>query len=448
MKETALAFEMQTLTPVWTGNAVQQCDRLHETGLLGSLRWWFEVVVRGLGRRACDPTADGKCEYKEKDGVKGLCAACRVFGATGWRKLFRLEVDLEVDEESTLQPIMDSPEKSLLLPSGRYHDCRAGGWYILPAHHGTFSLKFHRRRVGGKEEEELFQLLLGTLRLIENWAAIGAKETAGYGVFEIVNSQDFKLPEQNPLSESQEASDGESDSGNLPDLTGFFFAKVRFRPSESDWWKKFKEVALALDEQPSCSDGKQMQEKQFQEWLNNETFPLSPIVRNWLRYTWFQQLKAEHLSLPKEELLFGTVRGDRRRTAIGISHAYQVGENLWEFRLWGHRPPGLKKKKWQEFVDRLCQAVKPPGDQAGSSAGSLPTMWSKPNWKQEDNRDWRNEGGLFGGVVKPVKLVWREFNSERDTVKGFSDEWQFFKSLVREEEKNAQRGSRVVGGAE
>ena len=34
-----LELKLKTLTPIWTGNVDQKYDRLHETGIIGSLRW-------------------------------------------------------------------------------------------------------------------------------------------------------------------------------------------------------------------------------------------------------------------------------------------------------------------------------------------------------------------------------------------------------------------------
>jgi hypothetical protein len=34
---TELTISVKTLTPLWTGGVDQTCDRLHETGLIGSL---------------------------------------------------------------------------------------------------------------------------------------------------------------------------------------------------------------------------------------------------------------------------------------------------------------------------------------------------------------------------------------------------------------------------
>lgn len=83
-----MEIRLKTLAPLWTGGVDQTCDRLHETGLIGSLRWWYEALVRGLGGYACDPTSEDRCP--DKDGKH--CVACELFGCTGWARKFRLAV--------------------------------------------------------------------------------------------------------------------------------------------------------------------------------------------------------------------------------------------------------------------------------------------------------------------------------------------------------------------
>jgi CRISPR-associated protein Cmr1 len=83
-----MKITLKTLTPLWTGGIDQTTDRLHETGLIGSLRWWYEALVRGLGGYACDPTSEDRCP--DKDGRH--CVACELFGCTGWARKFRLRV--------------------------------------------------------------------------------------------------------------------------------------------------------------------------------------------------------------------------------------------------------------------------------------------------------------------------------------------------------------------
>lgn len=86
----------EALTDIWTGSVTHSKekdqikesispDRLIPTGLIGSIRWWFEVLVRGLGGNACDPTQTS-CEGRDH------CVACELFGCTGWGGKFRFTV--------------------------------------------------------------------------------------------------------------------------------------------------------------------------------------------------------------------------------------------------------------------------------------------------------------------------------------------------------------------
>ncbi|MFQ5857412.1 MAG: type III-B CRISPR module RAMP protein Cmr1 [Anaerolineae bacterium] len=103
---------LKTLSPVWTGGVDGKSDRLHATGLIGSLRWWYEAIVRGLGGYVSDPTAEDADQRSEFDtkayeelkrnqvsdedalqaGLKTLCPVSYLFGATGWARLFQLQV--------------------------------------------------------------------------------------------------------------------------------------------------------------------------------------------------------------------------------------------------------------------------------------------------------------------------------------------------------------------
>ncbi len=90
-----MEIRLRAMTPIWTGGLDQSCDRLHETGLIGSLRWWYEAMVRGLGGYACDPTGENGCKYdpkKKEPPEKQLCPACYLFGCTGWARKFRVKV--------------------------------------------------------------------------------------------------------------------------------------------------------------------------------------------------------------------------------------------------------------------------------------------------------------------------------------------------------------------
>jgi len=62
-----LEIRFRTLTPFWTGGAGRNSDQPRETGLLGSLRWWYEGIVRGMGGHVCDTTADDALSSNRKE---------------------------------------------------------------------------------------------------------------------------------------------------------------------------------------------------------------------------------------------------------------------------------------------------------------------------------------------------------------------------------------------
>ncbi|WP_026441352.1 type III-B CRISPR module RAMP protein Cmr1 [Pseudacidobacterium ailaaui] len=128
-------------TAIWTGDADREGEHTIPTGLLGSLRWWFEVVVRGLNGCACDPTDSvGRCP----DKINKRCAVCELFGCTGWARKFRFDV---LDESGKIKRGQIKKDE-------------------------TFRFRFTPLRPMREEEWALLDL---TLRLIADYGAIGGK---------------------------------------------------------------------------------------------------------------------------------------------------------------------------------------------------------------------------------------------------------------------------------
>ncbi len=145
-----MKITLQTLTPLWTGGVDGTTDRLHETALIGSLRWWYEALVRGLSGYACDPTEKGHCEYnsqKPDPPEKQLCPACYLFGCTGWGRKFRLQV--------IGRPKIEGKGRRKAIQEGQ-----------------SIPIEFIPLRKIKDEEWNLLQL---TLHLISEYGAIGGK---------------------------------------------------------------------------------------------------------------------------------------------------------------------------------------------------------------------------------------------------------------------------------
>lgn len=139
----AHVFELIALTDIWTGDAdtarSKQANRLIPTGLIGSLRWWFEVLVRGLGGTPCDPSLNQKACLNEQH-----CVVCEFFGCTGWARKFRFDVRAEQGAIITSKLIKGT----------------------------TFQLRFTPLRAVKAGEWALLEL---TLRLIADFGALGGK---------------------------------------------------------------------------------------------------------------------------------------------------------------------------------------------------------------------------------------------------------------------------------
>ena len=161
-------YQFTALTDLWTGDADGKSNRLINTGLLGSIRWWFEVLARGLGGSACD-SSDSNSRCPDQAGKH--CVVCELFGCTGWARKFRFEV---LDENGNIKTDQIKQNQ-------------------------TFSLRFIPLRAIHNEE---WALMDATLRLIVEYGAIGGKtvlkpsDEAGregkpqhkdYGLVEFVN---------------------------------------------------------------------------------------------------------------------------------------------------------------------------------------------------------------------------------------------------------------------
>ncbi len=151
-----MEFRLKALTPVWTGGVKRNDNStLHLTGIKGSIRWWYEVLIRGLGYYACDPTAKGHCELNPKELKRDqplakqikeqICPACYMFGCTGWSGKFILKLM----EPETNRPIQSLSSRGV-----------------------AFNLHFLEQKKIDPEEKLLLKM---TLKLIVDYGAIGGK---------------------------------------------------------------------------------------------------------------------------------------------------------------------------------------------------------------------------------------------------------------------------------
>lgn len=208
-------IKLETITPLWTGNADRKCDRIQATGLIGSLRWWYEVIVRGLGGWACDPSKS-ECHYDANKPHGGICDACRVFGATGWKRRFGLLVRSDVNSETRNREVCATDNR----PSRRDRN-RNSVWYFPPGQAGNLTLRFQ------VAPDLPIEVLLGLLHLIERHGALGAKAQVGYGLIKVASAPTFDKGAF--LKHFEKMSDPHNMGIGLPALDEFVFI-ASFKP--------------------------------------------------------------------------------------------------------------------------------------------------------------------------------------------------------------------------
>lgn len=317
---------LQPLTPLWTGDADQRCNRIRETGILGSLRWWYEALVRGLGLYACDPSS-GFCVYDEK-GKANICLACQLFGCTGYSRRFRLAVEGGGSAGQLTEVKLQNPGPS-----------NHRGWRIPRNVCGPLTLALHPLRPDALDDFER-AAIRHTLHLVERYGALGAKTSHGQGVVKITDWGTLPAAMETDTwigtMKARKARPAEKDPNPqlAPDLSEFIGATITLDAadtSRADWWK-----VIPLTGLDSFSFG-----------TNPTWVPSAPAIRAQLR-GWQRNsanLQDFNGNLPNERhRLMGYVpqrgeKGDPKGSDIFVTHLYKAGER-WSMRIFAFVPRG------------------------------------------------------------------------------------------------------------
>ncbi|MCX9076009.1 MAG: type III-B CRISPR module RAMP protein Cmr1 [Candidatus Methanoperedens sp.] len=201
-----IKVNLRTLTPIWTGDVNRECKEIKETGIIGSLRWWYEALVRGMGGYACDPS-NSSCKADVH------CAVCHIFGCTGWSRTFRIVISETDRKYAPFVIVKPGHEPSFLGyydPTGRSYQKNGGKL-------STLSISTCARH---NIEPDL---LTSLFNFMSEWG-IGARTQTGFGISQIIDSRvsisSELLPK--PSKEPQQV-DYEFE---LPALNNFFFTKI------------------------------------------------------------------------------------------------------------------------------------------------------------------------------------------------------------------------------
>ena len=340
MSNRQIKVTFKTLTPLWTGDAWGECDELKLTGLIGSLRWWFEVLVRGMGYKACDSTGDNKCQSKRQSEIKSpedvldiyrkICPVCYLFGTTGWKSRFQVKIEDNKLEGINKFEVRTRSNKHKVKEKNEYLSRYCNGLF------GSFTLIFSFL---SDVPDKYICLFVKLLKLLSNYGMIGAKISQGNGVCSIkiesesfdVNTcldKDFSTIELSKTEKQKNCSD-------CPKLSNFKFLKINLsfnnKMNLRHIWRKDSNDPKKLNN----FDG------DINDLWNNKKFlPISFHIRDLLRDLWKSNKYLRHVLM-----------GERGKGArIFVSHGYQVGKNQIELRIIGY---DIKDEQWENIKDSL-----------------------------------------------------------------------------------------------
>lgn len=346
-----LRFEatVQVMTPIWTAGAAEKCDRLHETGIIGSLRWWYEAIVRGLGGNACDPTTEGHCslsgkEKNDQERETKLCPACWLFGCGGWKRRFRLTANASSAEPFSLT--------SLFYRNERNEDV-FNRWWLNEVFKdnvndrlasGCLTLTFLFPDKTGKEALSQIQALLSVMA---QCGSIGAKGQYGFGQFDWEEKMEIGMA----LGQIRDFCSRHTfrNLTNAPDwysLRNFWFIDL----SIADENRQMKHLAEAK----SITTDSSLRKRLYLPISFDLRYKLPPHrPGSGLRQAYYKTRLRESsgnrdLAKTQTREVFGE---PRRGTRVFVSHPYKRGAGGKEYslRVWGFTEESVAKEVAREL---------------------------------------------------------------------------------------------------
>ncbi|NLI12591.1 MAG: type III-B CRISPR module RAMP protein Cmr1, partial [Peptococcaceae bacterium] len=324
-------MQITPLTPLWTGDAERKGERVLETGILGSLRWWYEALIRGLKYYVCD-SGGGTCEYREKEKLASICPVCQLFGCTGYSRRFRLQVEGGSGAGPLLKVKLRNPGNNKHL-----------GWRIPAIVADPFTLSF--LPMGGSDMGDFEAAVLRCiLHLIEQYGALGGKTSQGQGVVKIkwAGNQSTKMDFALLCEELARCPANQGKNLNrMPDLRNLVGATILLDDNTLNASSIWQAISLTA-------------KKERELWTppaESKWVPSSPAIRAFLRQ-WLRETSNfpgfnENLVHERHRLMGTTQQwGDPRPrenrdrpkgSDVFVTHFYKL-EGRWTMRIFAFIP--------------------------------------------------------------------------------------------------------------
>ncbi|HDP67993.1 MAG TPA: type III-B CRISPR module RAMP protein Cmr1 [Candidatus Marinimicrobia bacterium] len=177
--------QFETITPLFTGDVKREMTEIKPASIMGSLRFWFEVICHFSGRFNTEKYSKEEFDYNKYERLveKNPSAAddeiceqlqlspvARYFGCTGWKSKIGFEkIYLGKDENKFIYP------QNKKLVSGK-------NWYLPNRYfEGKFTVVFTT------ESTEIAEnILWPLLNFIQEYGFLGVKNNIGFGRVRII----------------------------------------------------------------------------------------------------------------------------------------------------------------------------------------------------------------------------------------------------------------------
>ena len=196
-----IVIPIETLTPIWTGDANRKTSYIKGSSLIGGLRFWTEALVRSLGGRVCDITDSGGKDIYDPENKNDICRVCEIFGCTGKGRGF----SLKIRGQGRMEP---EPIGTIVLTGYQYQKfnhrskkmkTETPTWYLNDAGlSGSFKIEL-LPLVREPIQPELALALI----LMLTWGTLGARDQYGFGLVKptfpkkIISLARTAVPEEN-----------------------------------------------------------------------------------------------------------------------------------------------------------------------------------------------------------------------------------------------------------
>ncbi|MGC8771769.1 MAG: RAMP superfamily CRISPR-associated protein [Brevinematia bacterium] len=213
MGKKEISVDLKTITPLWTGDAWQENTKIRPSSLMGSLRFWFEVICyfagivsekdfdskkgrfeRDVNEKEFEKNLDNNTDIKSQiKTLKGMSIPVPsiVFGTTGWRSLIEIK-EIKPLEDDCFGNRLNLPNRICVSKvNGKVKensDCPKGSdkknWSVFylpnPYFYGQFNVKFL------VEEDILNGIFYPLLNFMDEYGYWGGKWNIGYGRLKII----------------------------------------------------------------------------------------------------------------------------------------------------------------------------------------------------------------------------------------------------------------------